>query len=126
MSTQHTITQLSPRALGAVGETLAGAYLQRCGYRILAKNWRSRAGELDLIVVKGVTVVAVEVKTRRGKSHGSPLEAITPEKVHRLRRLLAEWLSESSLRFASVRIDGIGITLHQSQAPELEHIEGIS
>jgi putative endonuclease len=60
---------------------------------VVARNWRSRSGEIDLIVRKDRLVVFCEVKTRTSERFGAPLEAVTPAKVRRLRRLAAEWLA---------------------------------
>ncbi|PSK95663.1 uncharacterized protein UPF0102 [Murinocardiopsis flavida] len=78
-------------ALGQWGEDAAAAYLKREGMRILARNWRCRHGELDIVASHGGVLVAVEVKTRSSGRFGSPLEAVGPEKRARLRRLALAW-----------------------------------
>jgi putative endonuclease len=81
---------------------------------VVDRNWRSRAGEIDLVVRRGATLAFCEVKTRASNRFGEPFEAVTPAKQARLRRLAAEWLRlrgstlgprPSSLRFdvASIR-----------------------
>lgn len=100
------------RALGAEGEERAAQWLQRQGWTILARNWRTRSGEIDLIATDpdGVLVVC-EVKCRRGRRFGDPLEALTFEKVRRLRRLTGEWLLEQGTPWVRVRIDAIGVLM---------------
>lgn len=124
----HTTT---PRqALGARGETLAAAYLEARGFRILDRNWRCRYGELDLVArddgSNGRAIVAVEVKTRSGTGYGAPLEAVTARKAARLRRLLLSWLREHDERAPALRVDAIGIVLRAGADPRIDHLRGIS
>ena len=113
------------RALGASGESLAAAYLEAHGCHIVARNWRTRGGELDLIIRDGTTHVAVEVKTRSGNACGSPLEAITPRKAARLRRLLLDWARVHHVR-GPLRVDAVGVTLSPSDSPQIDHLRAIS
>lgn len=82
-------------ALGAHGEDLAAEWYRSGGYRIVARNWRCREGEIDLIAARGGTVVIAEVKTRSSRSFGSPAEAVNHAKQRRLRTLAARWLASS-------------------------------
>jgi putative endonuclease len=91
--------------LGAAGEDLSAAWYEAHGYRVLARNWRCREGELDLVVRCGDTVVFCEVKTRTSLAFGSPLEAVTPVKQRRIRGLAVAWLHESGARAANLRFD---------------------
>lgn len=70
--------------VGAAAETLAADYLMRQGLTILARNFRTRAGELDLVARDGRTLVFVEVRMRRSASHGGAVESITAQKRRRL------------------------------------------
>jgi putative endonuclease len=79
---------------GRKGEILAAAFLRLKGYKILAKNFRVPHGEIDLIAQKGQTLVFVEVKMRRTKVQGSPLEAVSPHKVKRLSAAAACYLAK--------------------------------
>ncbi len=79
-------------ALGLAGESAAAGFLARKGYRVICRRWRSRHGEIDLIVRDGDEVVFVEVKTRRGGGFGLPEEAVTKAKRERLRRSAEEYL----------------------------------
>ena len=69
---------------GAAAETLAAEYLTRQGLAIVARNFRTRAGEIDLIARDGATLVFVEVRMRRAASHGGAVESITAAKRRRL------------------------------------------
>ncbi|MFN2165736.1 MAG: YraN family protein [Anaerolineae bacterium] len=70
--------------LGRLGEDLAARHLAAKGYEIMARNWRCREGELDIVAQDGECLALVEVRTRRGTAVGSPEESITPAKQERL------------------------------------------
>ena len=97
------------RVLGTAGEERAAAWYEQHGYVVLARNWRCRDGELDLVVATRRTVVFVEVKTRRSARFGHPLEAVTPAKQARLRRLALAYLHETGTRARSLRFDVVAI-----------------
>jgi putative endonuclease len=84
------------RALGARGEDAAAAWYTKQGYEVVARNWRCRDGELDLIVRAGRTYVFCEVKTRTSTKFGAPVEAVTRDKQMRIRRLAARWLEDGA------------------------------
>lgn len=94
------------RLLGSAGEAAAERWYRDHGYQILARNWRRREGEIDLVAAKGRVVVFCEVKARTTDAFGVPAEAVTRTKQQRLRRLAARWLAETPAgRPASVRFD---------------------
>lgn len=97
------------RALGAHGEALAARWYESNGYRVVARNWRCREGELDLVLARGSTVVFCEVKTRSSAAYGSPAEAVTAAKQARVRRLAVRWLDETGTRAGSLRFDVVGV-----------------
>lgn len=78
--------------VGRLGEERAATWYTEQGYRVLERNWRGRAGELDLVCSRCAVLVICEVKARRAATHGQPFEAVTPDKQRRLRRLAAEYL----------------------------------
>ena len=84
------------RALGAKGEDVAAAWYTKQGYEVVARNWRCREGELDLILRSGRTYVFCEVKTRTSTLFGAPVEAVTRDKQMRIRRLAARWLQDGA------------------------------
>jgi putative endonuclease len=95
---------------GQSGEDLACEYLARQGLRVVERNYRCRAGEIDVVARDEATWVFVEVKERTGTSHGSAVEAVTPVKIQRLLRAARVYaatrgLSEAPLRFDVVAID---------------------
>ncbi len=93
------------RALGVSGEDAAAAWYEANGYEVLARNWRCREGELDLVVRRARTIVFCEVKTRTTVRFGVPAEAVTHEKRQRIRVLAARWLSDSPVRPREIRFD---------------------
>jgi putative endonuclease len=98
------------RLLGKDGEAVTARWYTERGYTVLARNWRCREGELDLVLAKDRTVVICEVKTRTSTRHGTPFEAVGPAKQVRLRRLAARWLREEApFRPATVRFDVAGV-----------------
>ena len=110
--------------LGRAGEDRAARYFEELGYTVLARNWRSREGELDLVVADARAVVAVEVKTRRGEDYGHPFEAIDARKRARLWRLAVEWTAANrhTVQGRRLRIDAIGLTGPDPRTALLEHI----
>ncbi len=113
-------------AVGAYGERVAARHLGAAGYELLDANWRSRHGELDLVARDGSCLVVVEVKTRTSRRFGSPIEAITPAKAGRLRRLAGEWLATHPHTGAdSIRIDIVGIDLPARGAAVVTHLRGV-
>lgn len=117
----------SRAAIGARGEQLAVDYLSQLGLRVIARNWRCRYGELDVIAADDIvrTVVFVEVKTRTGEQYGGVEQAVTPIKVRRLRRLAGLWLAQQHGSWASVRIDVVAIRIGRRCTPEITHIQGV-
>lgn len=113
--------------IGTLGEQLAVDHLTAAGLRTLVRNWRCRYGELDVIAEDAATrtVVFVEVKTRTGDGFGGLPEAVTAQKVRRIRRLAALWLAEQDTRWAEVRIDVIGVRIGRRRQPELTHLKGV-
>ena len=113
--------------IGALGEQLAVDHLTSLGLTVLARNWRCRYGELDVIAVDSErrTVVFVEVKTRTSDRFGGVAEAVTPIKVRRLRRLAGLWLASQDRGWAAVRIDVVGIRIGRRREPEISHVQGV-
>jgi putative endonuclease len=83
------------RALGSYGEDCIADWYETEGYRVVARNWRVRAGELDLVVIRGKDLVFCEVKTRSSRRFGSPFEAVTPTKQRRIRGLALQFLDDN-------------------------------
>ncbi len=97
-------------ARGRWGESLAAAHYERQGYTILDRNWRSRTGELDLVLGRGDVIVFCEVKARRSERFGPAAAAVGPAKQRRLRKLAIEWLAATGLPATELRFDVVAIT----------------
>ena len=111
--------------LGRLGEDAAAAHMERLGYAIVARNHRTRFGELDLVCLGDGVLVFVEVKTRRGR--GSPWDALGPGKQGRVRRMATSYLSEVTDRPAApnLRFDAVGVVFDaRGQLVRLDHLEG--
>ncbi len=113
------------RALGRYGEAYAARHLVAQGMTLLDRNWRCRAGEIDLVLRDGRVLVVCEVKTRSSAAFGSPVEAVTDRKAGRLRRLAALWLAEHAVRPDEVRIDLVGVLAPPGATPQVEHLRGV-
>ncbi len=113
--------------LGAFGEHLAVRHLTAAGWEVLARNWRCRYGELDIVAVdpQGPTLVFVEVKTRTGDGFGGLAESVTAAKVRRLRLLAGQWLAERSRRCPVIRLDVVGVRLGRCATPQIHHLRGV-
>ncbi|MEU2248646.1 YraN family protein [Streptomyces sp. NPDC019224] len=114
-------------ALGRYGEDLAARLLADAGMSVLERNWRCRAGEIDIVAMDGDALVICEVKTRRSGVFEHPMAALTPAKADRLRRLAALWLERHGGPPAGgVRIDLVGVVLPERGAPLAEHARGVA
>jgi putative endonuclease len=116
-------------AVGRFGEQTAARHLEAAGLTILERNWRPPSGselrgELDLVAREGAALVVVEVKTRSGTGFGTPAEAVTADKVRRVRRLAVAWLAaHPGQGHAFVRFDVVSVV----RAPggvTVEHLRG--
>lgn len=86
-------SRASRTAVGRAGEEAAARFLAARGYRIVARNVRFRAGEIDMVAEEGGSLVFVEVKTRTGLGFGTAAEAVTPRKQQQLVRLAGLYLA---------------------------------
>ena len=112
--------------LGRRAEALAATFLERLGYRIVARNWRQygpEPGELDLVADDGGACVFVEVRSRTGDALGHPLETITAQKRARIIRAARLYLAAEAPSAAAYRFDVVGITFREDDGPpEIVHL----
>lgn len=109
------------KLLGNRGERAAVKYLHRQGFQILARQSRSRIGEIDIIARDGDWIVFVEVKTRSSSAAGLPVEAVTPAKQQQLTRAALAWLKRRGLLDHRARFDVIAIVWRDSGDPDIAH-----
>lgn len=110
---------------GRLGESAAVEFLEKKGWRIAERNWRSGRGEIDIIAwAHDQLLVFVEVKTRRGKNsgYGNPEEAIDAKKQELLARAAGAYMESIDYDW-EVRFDTIAIIIHPGKAMDITHIE---
>ena len=118
-------TDRTKQGLGHYGETLAARDLIAMGMVLLARNWRSPSGEIDLLLREGDVLVVCEVKTRTTDACGLPHEAVDETKVARLRRVADEWLGQHAADPRAVRVDLVAVTRPPKGPSVVEHVRGI-
>ena len=114
------------RHLGSLGEQLALEHLERLGYTLVARNHRTRHGELDLVVCDAHALIFVEVKTRRARHPGRQWESLHAAKQLQVRRMAIAFLNDVTDRpvRSGIRFDAIGITIDpQGRLVSLDHLE---
>ena len=117
--------------LGRRGERLARKMLQRKGLKILARNYRCPAGEVDLIAfdpstrrdLLAETVVFVEVKTRSSNRYTDPSSAVDRDKQRRIEKVAGYYLSHHPAEDLNLRYDVVSVVAPDGQKPRIEHIE---
>ena len=102
---------------------MAEAFLRARRYTIVARNFRCRAGEIDLIALDGDTLVFVEVRTRRGMQQGTPLESVDGRKQAQVARVARHFVAARGLGAHDARFDVIGIRF-DTDPPAVEHVAG--
>jgi putative endonuclease len=100
------------RAIGVKGEDEAARFLARCGYAILDKNVRTRAGEIDLVAKEGKTLVFVEVKTRKELEGDPPQAGVRTRKQNRLGKLAHGYLKAKRMRETPCRFDVVAVIVN--------------
>lgn len=111
--------------LGGHGEALACVYLEKKGYRIRERQWRSKVGEIDIIAEKNGVFVFVEVKTRQNSTFGYPEEAVTEKKRQHLMHT-AELYCQLQRIERPRRIDVVAVIIGANKVPIFEHFEDIT
>ena len=111
--------------LGRFGEQLAGKYLKSKGYKILAKNFYTRNGEIDLVCQKNNVITFVEVKTRTNRNFGWPEEAVTEQKLEKIALAAEKYLQDHKIKF-EWQIDIISILIDKKiRLAKLGHLKNI-
>ena len=117
---------MNTKILGKLGESHAQNYLRAKNYRIIETNFHARIGEIDIIAEKDHKLIFIEVKTRTSTVFGSPLEALTRTKLHRIRKSAIIYLNKNPQKIISWRIDVIGIQLDRNKKLiDLTHLKNI-
>lgn len=111
--------------VGVDGETLVVAYLKGQGAHIIARNWRIKEGEIDIVARLQEILLFVEVKSRTSSAFGHPLEAIDRVKAHRLQRLALAWISLHDQWGAEYRIDAAAVNFQNGLKPMIDYRAGV-
>jgi putative endonuclease len=111
------------RETGRRGEDAAAALVARLGWRLVGRNFRCRAGEIDLIALDGDTVVFLEVRSRSHDGRGTPLESVDVRKQAQVGRVARHFLAMRGWHERAARFDVIGIRW-DADPPAVEHVRG--
>lgn len=107
--------------LGKWGEETAASFLQKKGYEIVERDWKSGHHDIDIVAIDEQTIVFVEVKTRRNRLFGDPEEAIDYKKRMHLQSAINHYIKSHSIN-NPVRFDVISIVGTIGSTPEIDHI----
>jgi putative endonuclease len=108
--------------LGAYGEKIAADYLVSMGYKLIAQNYRTRQGEIDMIAEDGDELVFIEVKTARDDRYGPPETWVNPRKQRKIFRNALYYVTVHHLNDIDCRFDVIAI-IQTAGIPEINHIK---
>ena len=111
--------------LGKWGEVLAAEFVEKQGYEILERDWKSGHHDLDIIARDEDTLVIIEVKTRRNRLFGDPEEAIDYKKRLSLQSAINHYLKSHRIK-KPVRVDVISIVGMIGSSPEIDHIKDVT
>lgn len=110
--------------LGRLGENKAVDFLKKKGFRLLERNYRCKLGEIDIIAMKGETLVFVEVRCRSSETFGLPQESVNWRKQSKIRRIAQQYLNARSEKDIKARFDVIAIMIDKEERlVKIEHIE---
>ena len=118
MKNQNKIT-------GNRGEELASKYLEKKGFLIVERNFRTRFGEIDIVCRDGQTLVFVEVKTKIGHDFGEPEEMVNKSKIGKVKRMGEVYLQDNKLDVAC-RVDVVAIVMESGgEVERIEHYQAV-
>jgi len=109
---------------GQVGEDVVVEWLKKKGFKILERNFRSRWGEVDVVVEKNEVIVFVEVKTKSGERFGEPWEMVNRKKLEQIKRMAKMWCKKNKWDGAC-RIDVVGVWLDYGRVEKIKHWENV-
>ena len=113
------------KELGKLGEEMAAQYLkEKCHFKILARNFSNRIGELDIVAADKNTIIFVEVKTRRDRCYGRPAEAVEKRKQFKLGKVASTFLSRYSLWNRPCRFDVVEVYIEDDTHTHINHSAG--
>ena len=110
---------------GKWGEDLAVAYLEKKGYTIVERNWKSGRRDIDIIALDDDVVVFVEVKTRRNRLYGEPEDAVDYHKLQNLQQAISHYVKFRNIR-QDIRFDIISVVGTLGSEPDIQHIQNVA
>lgn len=116
---------MNRRQDGTAGEEIVVDFLEKKGFRIKARNYLCKTGEIDIVAELGEIIVFVEVKARRNTNYGRPAEAVTPSKIRRIERTAQWYLSAKRLLNSPARIDVVEVWW-TPEGVRIEHLENVT
>ena len=108
------------QSLGKLGENLACTALERRGYAILARRYRTRLGEIDIVARDGATIVFIEVKARAGDEFGGAAAAVTAWKQRRIALMAVDYVARHRLENRPCRFDVVTVDVAEGKPPRVE------
>ncbi len=109
-------------SLGRKGEEVTSSFLEKSGYKIISRNYKTKLGEIDIIASDKDTICFIEVKTRNSERFGSPFEAVSAAKQRKISRVALGFLKERSLLDRRARFDVVSV-LYSKEAPQIDLIK---
>ena len=113
------------RATGELGEDLAAHFLERSGLAVLERNYRCKAGEIDVIAQDGDELVFAEVRTRSGAAFGTPEESLTVRKRRKMAECAYSYLAERGAHGRTWRVDLVAIELDRGRVVRVDHYKHV-
>ncbi|HHX23638.1 MAG: YraN family protein [Tepidanaerobacteraceae bacterium] len=113
---------MSNKQIGTLGEDYAVEHLKSSNYKILARNFSCKYGEIDIIAKYKHTIVFVEVKTRRSENFGKGMEAVNYHKQQKIRKVALFFLKQNYTTFSGLRFDVIDIMMKSDDCVQVEHV----
>ena len=113
------------RATGDLGEDLAAHYLERSGLTVIERNYRCKAGEIDLVAQDGEELVFAEVRTRSGAAFGTPEESITARKRRKMAECAFSYLAERCAHGRTWRVDLVAVELDRGRVVRVDHYKHV-
>lgn len=111
------------RAVAKLGEDAAVQYLARAGYTILDRNYRCRAGEIDVIARDGNQLVFAEVRTRTGPAFGTPEDSVTHAKSTKMSACALAYLAERPAALGPWRVDFLAVDVRAGRVTQIRHLK---
>ena len=111
------------KTLGKLGENYAAQFLEAQGYTIVARNFRIRSAEIDIIAQIDNVIIFVEVKARSDIRHGLPVEAVNLRKQKKIIEAAGVFLQDEKFCDCACRFDVVEVYLNGERVEEINHIE---